>query len=365
MIETATAAPSTHRDAEGPKPLRPVRVAVAGLGRAGVAHIAVLSNIPGCDVVAVADPRGAARAALRGMGFRARAFASVRKLLEREKPDAVFVCVAQHERARIAGAALEAGAAVLVEPPMARTFEGAAELVRIAAARERPLACGHALAFQPVFAGAQRTVSEGVIGAVRQARSSMYLSRFFAPRRGRRDFDPSKVAGGVVAHFSSDLLLLLVRMMGEPREARATWNLLYGRVEDELHAMMTLANGVEVGFDTSWSVPGYPRSSTVIELEGEHGKLLVSDEALEIELEHPRMGLPAGETRVLESQLPQPARFDLGGEALYLQDSSFLQWVTGGAQPPNDGATALVAHRVMDALYRSAGADGLTLRVRE
>ena len=47
--------------ADGPRPLAPVRVAVVGLGRAGLAHATVLATVPDCELVAVVDRRAEAR----------------------------------------------------------------------------------------------------------------------------------------------------------------------------------------------------------------------------------------------------------------------------------------------------------------
>jgi predicted dehydrogenase len=311
----------------------------------------------------VADPRATARAALRGMGFAVPAFARVERLLDQVRPDAVVVCAAQHERARVARIVLEAGIPVLLERPMARTLEEAEALVRLASERRVPLAVGHPLAFEPVFARVHEVVHDGALGPVGQVRSAMFVSRVFAPRPRRGRLDPRRVAGGVVAHLASDLLFVLVRMFGVPVEVRADWSLLYGAVEDELHGMMTLADGAEVGFDCSWSVPGYSRASTVIELAGRDGHLLASDEALEVELSRPGAGLPAGYTRLHDADFAAPARFDFGGETLWLHDAAFLDWVAGGPVPPNEAFAALDTHRVMDALYRSAGAGGITVKV--
>jgi predicted dehydrogenase len=341
------------------------RVAVVGLGRAGVAHVVMLSHIPGCELVAVADPRAAARAALHGMGFVVPSFARIEPLLEQHAPDAVVVCAAQHERAAVARAAIEAGVPVLVERPMARTLAEAEELVALARTRGVSLAVGHPLAHEPVFARVHELVRAGALGQVRQARSAMFVSRVFAPRprRGPGWLDPARVAGGVVAHLASDLLFVLVRMLGMPAQVRAERNAIYGEVEDELHAMMTLPDGGEVGFDCSWSVPGYVRASTVIELAGREGRLLASDEALEVELSRAAAGLPAGYSRQRDADFPAPARFDYGGETLWLHDAAFLDWLAGGAAPPNQADAALEAHRVMDALYRSAAAGGATVEV--
>jgi predicted dehydrogenase len=339
---------------------RELRVAVVGLGRAGVAHCVMLANLEGCELAGVADPRGSARAGLRGMGFAAPAFPRVERLLEKVRPDAMIVCAAQDERARIARVAIDAGLPLLIERPMSRTLAEAEELVGLAAARGVPLAVGHPLVHEPLFARVLDIVREETLGPVRSARSAMFVSRVFGPhpRHGPGRLDPRRVAGGVVAHLASDLLFLLVHLFGAPTSVRATWNLLYGEVEDELHGMMTLPGGLEVGFDSSWSVPGYAHASTVLELEGRHGKLLASDEAIELDLRRATPGYPMGATFVRDTEIGSPARFDYGGEALWLHDAAFLRWVAGGAAPPNIGAEALRAHRVMDALYRSAAAGG-------
>ncbi len=343
--------------ADCPRPLRPVRAAVVGLGQSGVGHATLLSSIPDCELAALVDRRPEARTRMSGLGYEARGFPSLRKMLAAVRPEAVFVCGPQGERAAAARAALEAGAAVFVEHPLGVTFEEAAGVVAAASERGTPLACSCALAFTPVFVRARDLIAAGVLGRIRQARSSMFVSRVFdAGHPVHREMGP--VAGGVLAQVASELLFLLVWYLGTPVTARATSSRIYGGIEDELHAMMTLPDGAEAGLDCSWSVPGYPEAAAVIELEGEHGKLLVSDDGIEADLSSPRAGLAAGHTRIRSAELPQVAAFDWGGDAMYLMDASFLAWATGGPAVPNDGPSALRVHRVMDAIYRSTRAGG-------
>jgi predicted dehydrogenase/nucleoside-diphosphate-sugar epimerase len=355
---SATTAPQPTVPA--PQPLRPLRVGVIGLGKMGVVHTAVLSMIPDCEVVGLADRHAALGRRVRGMGFRAPCFPSAEKMVERTRPDAVFVCAQQDAHYPLAKLALEAGAAVFVEKPLAHTLAAAAALAALAAATGRPVACGYTLAYLPVFARAREAVA--AIGELRQARSSMNLSQVFGPRPGWM-YDPARSGGGVVANLSSHLLFLLEWYLGTPVEVRATWKKFYGAVEDELHGMMTMANGAEVGFDSSWSVPGYPLSAVVIELDGENGKLLVSNDALELDLREARDGWAAGHTRLRHAELPQPALFDVNGDGYYLEDASFLAWATGGPAPPTTVDAALRVQRVVDALYRSAAADGRPAQV--
>jgi predicted dehydrogenase len=326
----------------------------------GVAHTAVLSMIPDCEVVGLADFHAPLGKSLRGMGYRAPFFASTEKMLAATKPDAVFVCTQQDAHLPVAKLALEAGAAVFVEKPLAHTLADAEALAALATRTGLPVSCGYTLAYLPVFARARGAVE--AIGALRQARSSMYLSQVFSARQGWM-YDPARSGGGVVANISSHLLFLLEWYLGTPVEVRATSKKLYGAVEDELHAMMRLEGGAEIGFDSSWSVPGYPLSAVVIEADGENGKLLVSNDALELDLIAPCAGFPAGHTRLRTPDLPQPARFDVNGDGYYLEDAAFLAWVTGGPPSPTAIDAALRVQRVMDALYRSAAAGGASVRV--
>lgn len=344
-----------------PAPGSATRVAIAGLTRAGLAHATVLATLPGCEIAGVSDPRTAPRRSLRGMGHAAAAYPRFEKLLARETPAAVIVAAPQGERAALVRAALEAGAAVLAEPPLAATLAEAEALVALASDKGLKLAVSQPMCFQPVFVRAREAMRAGVIGAPRQARASLYLSRIFSPRDLRRLVGP--LAGGVIAHHALDLIALLVDLLGPPIEVKASWRCMHGAVEDELHAMMKLASGAEVGLDASWSVPGHPRAATVIEIQGEVGSLLVSDDALELDLPAPCAGFPQGQTRLRDGDLPQPARFDLEGESRWLEDNAFVAWLAGGPPPPGEAAAALRAQRVMEACYASARGGGNAVRV--
>jgi NADH dehydrogenase len=343
--------------AEASGPLKPVRVGVVGLGKMGVAHTAVLAMIPDCQVVGLADHHPGLARSLQGMGHHAPYYKTVDAMLDHARPDAVFVCTPQDSHLAVARLALEAGAAVFVEKPLTHNLADAERLVELAAERRRPVSCGFTLAYLPVFATAQHALASGALGRIRQARSSMYLSQVFSPRKGWM-YERARSGGGVVANISSHLLFLLEWYLGTPTEVTANAHRIYGEVEDELHGMMRLASGAEVGFDSSWSVPGYPMSAVVIEVEGDNGKLLVSNDALELELLAAHDGWPAGHTRLRHAELPQPARFDVNGEGYYLEDAAFLRWATGGLAPPTTVEAALRVQRMMDALYRSAGDGG-------
>ena len=55
-----------------------------------------------------------------------------------------------------------------------------------------------------------------------------------------------------------------------------------------------MPHGADVGLEASWSVPGYAERSTVLEVEGDNGRLLASEDALELDRRRPWASTAAG-----------------------------------------------------------------------
>ena len=129
-------------------------------------------------------------------------------------------------------------------------------------------------------------------------------------------------------------------------------------MEDELSGLMQTADGAEISFESSWSVPDYPISATVIEAEGDRGSLRITNDALELDLRAAGAGYPAGKSVRRTADLPARATFELNGEFYDLEDSDFLAWVTGGPPPRIEASLGADVQRTMTALYDSAAHGG-------
>jgi scyllo-inositol 2-dehydrogenase (NADP+) len=354
---TAAACPPVAALAAGVGPSRPVRVAVVGLGKIGVAHTALLSTIPGVEIVGLADRARALARSVRGMGFRAPAYADAGAMLAATRPEAVWVCTPPDAHWPVARACLEAGAAVFVEKPLAHDVADAERIVALAAARGRPAACGYTLAFWPSFAAAGHALAAGAVGRVRAARFAMYLSQVFGARRGWM-YERARSGGGVVANVSAHALFLVRAWLGMPRTVAATWQAPAGGVEDAVEARLALADGVEARFESSWTVPDHPVAWAEVGIEGDAGRLAVDNEELVVEASAPAGGWPAGRTVLRAADLPAPAGFLLNNDAYWLEDAGFLAWVTGGTPPPITAGAGLEVQRLMAAIYASAARGG-------
>jgi predicted dehydrogenase len=101
-----------------------LRVGFVGAGWISQTHLATLGRLDGVELAGVADlDRGRAEAAVAGTG--GGAYADWAELLERERPDALFVCTPPLAHREPAEAALARGIPVYLEKPVARTLDDA------------------------------------------------------------------------------------------------------------------------------------------------------------------------------------------------------------------------------------------------
>ena len=124
------------------------RVLVVGLGNMGQSHALAYARIPGFDVIGVCDRRIHDKKlpeALRG----ARRFSAYEDALAELKPDVVSVNTLPDTHADYAIKAMEAGAHVFVEKPLAETVESAQAVVDTAKRTGRKLVIGYILRQHP------------------------------------------------------------------------------------------------------------------------------------------------------------------------------------------------------------------------
>jgi predicted dehydrogenase len=119
---------------------RKIKVAVVGVGHLGQHHARIYAELPGVELVAVADIAESRRREV-GEKLHVPALTNYRDLLG--KVDAVSVAVPTLHHHEIAADFLSSGCDVLVEKPMTRTLVEADDLVAIAATSGRILQVGH------------------------------------------------------------------------------------------------------------------------------------------------------------------------------------------------------------------------------
>jgi predicted dehydrogenase len=193
-----------------------LRAGIVGYGLAGaVFHAPLIAATPGLRVAAIVtrNPERAAQAAREHPG--ARVVGSVDELLH-GGVDLVVVATPNREHVPVALAALEAGAAVVVDKPMAATAADARALAEAAERRGRPLTVFHNRRWDGDFLTVRRLRDEGRLGDVVR-----FESRFdrwrpeVAAGRWRELADPAD-AGGLLFDLGSHLVDQAVVLFGAP-----------------------------------------------------------------------------------------------------------------------------------------------------
>ena len=126
----------------------PQRVLVVGLGNMGASHALAYTRIDGFDVVGLCS-RGIRARAVPAELAGAATFTSFEDALEATRPDVVSINTLPDTHAAFAIAAMERGAHVFVEKPLAETAADAQRVVDTAVRTGRKLVIGYILRHHP------------------------------------------------------------------------------------------------------------------------------------------------------------------------------------------------------------------------
>jgi UDP-N-acetylglucosamine 3-dehydrogenase len=334
-----------------------IRFAIAGAGAiAERAHIPALANIPDAKVVAIqsrtADKADrVARALWPDDAARPKVYSDFDEMLAREHPDAVGIFTPNRWHCEFTVKALDAGAHVLVEKPMAPTAAEARKMVDAAAKAGRVLM----VAMQRRFGGIERAIKDalasGAIGKPNfiRARLSHGGPQLWAP--GQTWFTTaSEAGGGAMLDLGVHVADLAIWFMGEVDSVWGQVGTLAKQIAvDDTGAMILHFKSGAMGVvEASWSsVP--PLSA--IEIYGTEGRVMA--------------GYPRNDISILKSDgTPAPgfsreevmSRFDprdLLAPSRALAEN-FVAAIQGRAKPSPDGIDGLRAVEAIEACYRSS-----------
>lgn len=128
---------------------RPVRVLVVGLGTMGTSHARAYGAIDGFELAGLCTSRAAERHDLDAEFRALPRFERYDEALATLRPDAVAICTYTEHHAAMALQAIEAGAHVFCEKPLADTLEAARAVVSAARASGKALLVGYILRVHP------------------------------------------------------------------------------------------------------------------------------------------------------------------------------------------------------------------------
>lgn len=152
------------------------RIAVAGAGYIGLAHIDCLRASATCGLLAIVDPSPAAVATAENE--QVPLFRTLDELFSSVRPDGIILATPNHLHVEQALRCLQAGVPILLEKPIATQLEDGERLVRAIESSGIPVLIGHHRAHSPIMAKAKEIVESGKLG---QLVAVMGSAVFFKP----------------------------------------------------------------------------------------------------------------------------------------------------------------------------------------
>lgn len=170
------------------------RIAVAGAGYIGQAHMLVAQNSPGCTLSAIVDPSPAAAAVAAQAGVPL--YASIDELLAKDRPDGLVLATPNQLHVPQALECIAAGLPILLEKPIATTVAEGEQLLERVEATGAKVLIGHHRAHSPIMAKARQVVESGQLGrlvAVMGSATFLKPDHYYADAPWRRE-----IGGGPV-----------------------------------------------------------------------------------------------------------------------------------------------------------------------
>jgi UDP-N-acetyl-2-amino-2-deoxyglucuronate dehydrogenase len=339
-----------------------LRYALAGCsGLIAEDHLEALAKLD-VDVVAMADHDAVRGSEIAGE-FDARFFTDHRDLLAETSPDVVVVATPHPSHAEIAIDAMDSGAHVLVEKPMAVVVAEADAMLEAAARTNRALGVCFQFRFRPAIEEARRLLAEDALGRLLHVtcrESTQRTAAYYRSSSWRGSWTGE--GGGVLINQAPHAIDLLCALAGSPTRISGWTRTLIQQIEteDTALALIEFASGAVGELIVSTADPAPMR----LELVGELGRIDIQERALKLTRFEPDLPTHIATSeeffdppKLLRQKVDVP-RGD--GEHLDVH-RDFLDSLREGRAPRASGREGLLALEVANAIVLSQARDGVAV----
>jgi predicted dehydrogenase len=268
---------------------------------------------------------------------------SIEQVLADSQVTGVVIATPAETHYEITKQALQAGRDVLVEKPLALTFEQGAHLVKLAEDNKRVLMVGHVLEYHPAIKRMLELVRAGELGKVQY----IYSNRLSLGKIRREE--------NILWSFAPHDVAVILRLMGSlPFQVIACGgSYLQPNIADVTVTHLLFDNGVRAHIHVSWLHPFKEQRLVVV---GSKKMASFDDVAKQLVLYDQRVELQAGQPVPIKGKGEEVA-FD-SSEPLRLECEAFLDAIETRRPPLTDGQSGLRVLNVLQAAQRSLVMNG-------
>jgi predicted dehydrogenase len=322
-----------------------IRIGVVGVGAiAQIAHIPVLAKMRGAQLVALCDNDGPKARSLADRFGVPDVFTDIEDLLEFDELDAVIISTPNHLHEPHVLSALQAGAHVLCERPLALTSRGIERILGAAQRAERKVLTALNHRFRSDVQALDRFLRGGELGRLTGVRAGHYqVKKSLDGWRHRR----AEAGGGAFFEYGLPLLDLALWLADFPEPLRVSAQMERARgvsaVEDSMFVYVECAQGMSLAFDVTWSYIG-DEDRWWFEVLASRGNARLAPLRVVKEINGKAMDVSPGGAAARESAFIQSYRAELAHFVAILREEAPYE-------PPTEQVTV---HHVAEAIYKSA-----------
>lgn len=336
-----------------------IRIAVVGLGKMGLSHLAIVNAHPELEVAAVCDSSSVVRGVLEKYTGVA-TYDDYDRMLRELDLDAVLIATPSRTHASIVRAALERGLHVFCEKPFTLSVQDAEELTALARSKGVVTQVGYHNRFVGPFAEVKRLLDAGAIGTVTHALGEAYGPVVLKPKGGTWR-SRKEEGGGALYDYAAHPLNLLGWYFGEAAGVRGTeLKPIFSReIDDEVHSTLFFAGGTSAQLSVNWSDESQRKMSTRITFWGTAGRIFADRQEIQVYLRDGAIapeGYERGWNVRYGTELTPPVGYYLRGEEYSAQIEHFADCVQQGRLDGVNGfESAAETDRVIAMMIADAG----------
>jgi predicted dehydrogenase len=309
---------------------RKIRVALIGLGKMGLSHLAIVNAHPEVQLVAVCDSTAYVLDVLNKYTG-VKCYADYLTLLDEEEPDAVLIATPTRFHGEMVQAALERNMHVYCEKPFCLDVAEGLRLAGLAESKGLVNQAGYHYRFVAAFQEMKRLIDAGVLGGIHHFRAEAYGS--VAGRRNGSTWRSSRTeGGGCLYDYACHAIDLVHYLVGRPDAVAGTvLNQVFSRdVDDEVYSTFLYADGKTGQLAANWSDQSFRKMSVKVTVWGSNGRICADRQEIQVYLrasgpQAPEL-VPGWNVRYT-TQLTRPVWFYLRGEEYSAQIDHFIQSV--------------------------------------
>jgi len=342
-----------------------LRIGVIGLGRMGLMHSAVFNSLPESKLVAVMDPSKFPSKQLGALNPAIKVFHNIDDMLDGVELDAVLIASPVSSHIPIALKCIEKRIGFLIEKPLSVNSDQAVPLMKRLAEKPVPNMVGYVFRFLDSFVKGKEILDTNCLGRIQRVDAKVHISQLFQKGKGWR-YDPKESGGGSLINNGTHLIDLLTWYFGPVASVNSNVLSYYSPgIDDFAHLIIKHKSGISTIFDCSWSVRFKRKIDIKIDILGDNGSLIVSDDTIQLFLDKAVGEWPAGKTVLDANDLFTPVPVDIGTPKFTIQNQYFLQSILAGQQLKPSVSDAWHVQKIVDAGYSSSLDNGAPVNITD